>query len=112
MKLVELRQAIRQADPAAVLVTPAVMNRVIQQVCNLPTLVWEIPHRSQFVIDRRVLFRHVEQDDLEVAGLDLARTRRSIAGRANLVAGSLQYLANRVAERWVVLDNEDSTHSG
>jgi hypothetical protein len=66
MKLVELRQAIRQADPAAVLVTPAVMNRVIQQVCNLPTLVWEIPHRSQFVIDRRVLFRHVEQDDLDL----------------------------------------------
>jgi hypothetical protein len=66
MKLAELRQIVRAADPAAVLVSPAVMNRLIQQVCKLPGFLWEVPHRRSIVLDRRILFRHVEQDDLDL----------------------------------------------
>jgi PAS domain-containing protein len=66
MKLAELQQAVRAADPAAILVSPHVLNRLIQEVCKLPTLVWEVPHRRCYVVDRHVLFRHVEQDDLDL----------------------------------------------
>lgn len=66
MKLSELQQALRAADPAAVLVAPRVLDRVIQQVSKLPSFVWQIPHRRCFVVDRHILFRHVEQDDLDL----------------------------------------------
>src|SRR5262249_31453291 len=39
-----LRQALRAADPAAVLVAPRVLERVIRQVGNLSAMVWTVPH--------------------------------------------------------------------
>jgi hypothetical protein len=66
MKLAELQHALRTADPAAVLVSPRVLDRLIQQVWDLPSLLWEVPHRKVFVVDRHVLFRHVEQDELDL----------------------------------------------
>ncbi|HEV3203669.1 MAG TPA: hypothetical protein VGY77_04770, partial [Gemmataceae bacterium] len=66
MKLAELQKALQAADPAAILVTPAVMTRVIQKECKLPTLLLNVPHRKTFVVDRHVLFRHVDQDELDL----------------------------------------------
>lgn len=64
MRLSELQQALRAADPAAMLVAPAVLERLIQQERKLPVFVWSVPHRKVYVVDRHVLFRHVEQDEL------------------------------------------------
>src|SRR3954465_12057608 len=66
MKLAELQQALRAADPAAVLVAPRVLERVIQQACKLPNLTWKVPHRDCYVVARHVLFRYVDQDDLDL----------------------------------------------
>src|SRR5262245_39880238 len=66
MRLAELQQALQAVNPAAVLVSPRVVERVIEQVHNLPTLVWEVPHRRSCVVDRQVLFRHIEQEDLDL----------------------------------------------
>lgn len=66
MRLAELRKTLHAIDPAAVLVPGRVLRRVIQQVCNLPTLLWKVPHAESFVVDRHVLFRHVEQDELDL----------------------------------------------
>lgn len=66
MKLTELKQLLWDADPAAVLVPPRVLERVIQQVWKLPALILRTPHSTGFVVDRHVLFRHVEQEELEL----------------------------------------------
>ncbi len=66
MKLLELQQILRAADPAAVLVSPRVLERVIQEICKLPNLFWAVPHRQSYVVDRQILFRHVEQEELEL----------------------------------------------
>jgi hypothetical protein len=66
MRLPELKAALRQADPAAVLVSQRVLERLIQQERKLPTFLWEVPHRKVHVLDRHVLFRHVEQDELDL----------------------------------------------
>jgi hypothetical protein len=66
MRLVELQQALRAADPAAVLVSGRVLDHIVQQVGNLPNLIWNIPHRKCIVVDRPLLFRHVEQEDLDL----------------------------------------------
>ena len=66
MRLDELRQLLRAADPAAVLVPSRTMNRVIEKVAGLPAFVWEIPHRRCFVLDRHQLFRHAEQHELDL----------------------------------------------
>jgi hypothetical protein len=66
MRLVDLRKTLHAADPAAVLVAGRVLRRVIQQVYNLPTFLWKVPHADSFVVDRHVLFRHVEQEELDL----------------------------------------------
>jgi hypothetical protein len=66
MKLAELQHALRATDPAAVLVSPRVLERVIQEVYKLPTLLWQVPHAKSCVVDRQVLFRHVEQEELDL----------------------------------------------
>ena len=58
-------QSTARHRSAAVLV-PARLRRVIQQVCNLPTLLWKVPHAESFVVDRHILFRHVEQEELDL----------------------------------------------
>jgi hypothetical protein len=74
MRLAELQQALRAADPAAVLVAPRVLDRVIRHAHDLPTLLWTVPHQKSIVVDRQVLFQHVEQDDLLTGPGDLLPT--------------------------------------
>src|SRR5262249_36761065 len=57
----ELRDALRQVDPAAVLVSPRIIVRLIQALGKLPSQFTQPPHRKTFVIDRHLLFRHVDQ---------------------------------------------------
>lgn len=66
MRMAELQHLLHQVDPAAVLVSPQVIEKVIQQVCNLPAVPWEVPHRTSYVVDRQDLFRHIEQEDLNL----------------------------------------------
>ncbi len=66
MKLSDLQHELRQADPAAILVSPRVLDRVIRQEHQLPNVLWRVPHRHCYVVDRHVLFRHVEQDELSL----------------------------------------------
>src|SRR5688572_17545983 len=71
MKLSELQENLRAADPAAVLVTPRVLGRVIQEACHIRGVLWNVPHATSFVVDRQVLFRHVEQEELELESSQL-----------------------------------------
>jgi hypothetical protein len=66
VKLQELKAVLRAVDPAAVLVSPRLLSRVIQEVHHLPTQFLQVPHHRSFVIDRQSLFRHVEQDELDL----------------------------------------------
>jgi hypothetical protein len=99
MKLVELQQILRSADPAAVLVSQRVLERVIQEVCKLPSLLWAVPHRQSIVVDRQVLFRHVEQEELELESdvllpptvILLARPQGEELGTADTSALLLKY---------------------
>lgn len=71
MTLTELQKIITDADPAAVLVSPRVLERVIQEMCDLRGVLWTVPHSQSYVVDRHVLFRFVEQDDLTLASHQL-----------------------------------------
>jgi hypothetical protein len=53
-------------EPAAVLVSARIMERISRQVGNVPVLVWSQPQRESFVIDRHVLFRFVEHEELRL----------------------------------------------
>jgi hypothetical protein len=66
VKLQELKEALRAVNPAAVLLPPRVLSRVIQRVHKLPSQFLSIPHQKTYVLDRQVLFRHVEQDELDL----------------------------------------------
>jgi hypothetical protein len=66
MRLVELQQALRAADPSAVLVAPRVMERIIQRTAKLSNLFIEAPHSHCWVVDRALLYRHVDQDELDL----------------------------------------------
>jgi hypothetical protein len=66
MRLAELQQALRAADPAAVLVSPRVLDRLIQAQNQLSSLFAQVPHRKGYVVDRPTLYRYVEQDELDL----------------------------------------------
>jgi hypothetical protein len=66
MRLAELQQALRETEPAAVLVSPRVLNRLIQGQNQLSSLFAEVPHRKAYVVERSTLYRYVEQDELEL----------------------------------------------
>jgi len=64
MRLAELQQALRAADPAAVLVPRRVLERLIQEQNQLSNLFRQVPHRKSYVIDRPTLYRFVDPDEL------------------------------------------------
>jgi len=64
MKPRELQQALRSVEPAAVLVTPRVLETIVRQTHNIGGLLGAVPQRATFIADRQLLFRHVEQEDL------------------------------------------------
>jgi hypothetical protein len=66
MTLEELKEALLAADPAAVLVSPHLLARVIREVHHLPAQTLGVPHRKSLILDRGTLFRHVEPDDLDL----------------------------------------------
>ena len=61
MTQADLQKVLRAVDPAAVLVSPRIIERVIREDCRLPNLYWNIPHWKSYVCDRQLLFRHAEQ---------------------------------------------------
>jgi hypothetical protein len=66
MTLEELKEALLAADPAAVLVSPHLLARVIREIHRLPPQVLQVPHRKSCILDRGTLFRYVEPDDLDL----------------------------------------------
>jgi hypothetical protein len=66
MTLDDLKEALLKTDPAAVLVSPHLLARVIREVHHLSAQMISVPHRKSLIIDRGTLFRHVEMDDLDL----------------------------------------------
>ena len=66
MSPVELQKALQAVEPAAVLVAPAVLDRMIRQTLKIPRWMWTVPHHRTWNVDRQFLFRFVEQEDLLV----------------------------------------------
>src|SRR2546421_11305388 len=66
VELEELKQAVGRTDPAAVLVSPRVLRRILQEEYKVPYLLVQAPHERCYFFDRQVLFRHVEQDELDL----------------------------------------------
>src|SRR5437763_1848493 len=66
MKVADLSRVLRAADPGAVLVPAPVLERIIQSAFALPAFLWQVPHRKSLVIDRGLLFRHAEQEELDL----------------------------------------------
>ena len=64
MSVGELRQALAVTDPAAVLVSPRILRRIVQAELQVPYLLTQVPHENCYFFDRQVLFGHVEQDEL------------------------------------------------
>ena len=57
-------RALRKAEPAAFLVQPRVLRRVIKQEWDLPALTVQVPHRKSRIISRNTVIRHVDWDEL------------------------------------------------
>jgi hypothetical protein len=62
----DLQRALQAVEPAAVLVAPAVLDKIIRQTLKLPGWMWTVPHRRTWNVERQFLFRFVEQEDLLV----------------------------------------------
>jgi hypothetical protein len=65
--LPELRRAVREADPAAILVLPRILRRVIKQDRRLAGYLYRIPHRKGYVIDREPLLEIVDCEEMGIS---------------------------------------------
>jgi hypothetical protein len=61
-----LEDAVRRADPAAFLLLPRILRRVIKQDRRLSGFGFNVPHRESYVIDREPLLAIVEKSELGV----------------------------------------------
>jgi hypothetical protein len=66
MTLAELQNALRAADPRAVLVHPRILERILIDAFDLRGSARSVPHRMCFVVDRQTLFRYADQSDLDL----------------------------------------------
>ena len=66
MKLEELSRLLREVEPAAVLVEPPLLARIVQRVTNVTWAVWQVPHSHCFALDRNTLLKHADPDELRV----------------------------------------------
>lgn len=66
MTIRELQNALRAADPRAVLVHPRILERILIDAFNLRGSARSVPHRMCYVVDRQTLFRYADQSDLNL----------------------------------------------
>lgn len=66
MKLEELSRTLRAIDPAAVLLSKPVLERVVQNVAGLNWVVWRVPHGHCLLIDRTRLWNNIDPEDLYI----------------------------------------------
>src|SRR5262249_169350 len=85
---------IKAVDPAAFLVPPRILRRVIKQHRHLPGLGLLVPHRKCYAIDRDSLLAIVDRDELDLpAGAELP------AEVTLLVRPDAERLATRTSEQ-------------
>ncbi len=63
----ELEQAVRTTDPAAFLILPRILRRVIKQDRRLTGFGLRVPHRKSYVIGREPLLQVVDKAELGLA---------------------------------------------
>ena len=66
LSLETLRQTLRAIEPAALLVEPRILRRVIRLDRRLAGLGLFVPHRKTYTIERDRLFAFVESSELEL----------------------------------------------
>src|SRR5262249_32124629 len=66
LDLAELRRVLAAADPAALLVQPRILRRIIKQDRRLKGIGLQVPHRKTYVVHREALFQIVDCDELEI----------------------------------------------
>ena len=67
LTLPELREIISSVDPAAILVEPRILRRVIKQDRKLAGLALFVPHRKAYVIQRERLLVIASRSELNVS---------------------------------------------
>jgi hypothetical protein len=67
LSLEELDQRVRATDPAAFLVAPRILRRVIKQDAGVTGLGLRVPHRKTYVIAREKLLTIVDRTELDLA---------------------------------------------
>ena len=66
MKLEDLSRILNEVEPAAVLVDPQLLARIVQSVTGVAWAVWRVPHSHCFTLARSTLYEHIEPDALPV----------------------------------------------
>lgn len=66
LTLNELEDAVQAVEPAAVLLSPRILRRIIRLDCRLAAFGYSVPHDRSYVIVRERLFDYVSRFELEL----------------------------------------------
>src|SRR5262245_59033188 len=66
LHLAQLEEILRACDPAALLVPPRILRRVIEHHRHITGVGLKVPHRKCFTIQTKDLFQLVEREELDL----------------------------------------------
>jgi hypothetical protein len=79
----QMARAVRAADPAALLVLPRILRRVIKQHRDLGGFAYRVPHRKSYVIDRDTLLKIADHWELDIGEHEVLPERVILIARPN-----------------------------
>jgi hypothetical protein len=92
----ELQKLLADVEPAALLVPPRLLRRVIKQDCEIGGVGFQVPHRKTYTIGRDALLTIADHDDLGV------NTQRELPPHVLLLACPETWLGSHTREQALV----------
>ena len=99
----QLELAVRAADPAAFLVLPRILRRVIKQDRMLTGFGIRVPHRKSYVIDREPLLQVVDRSELGLADDALLPERILLIARPSVRKMAAASAGSMLIRSWRLL---------
>ena len=99
----ELAQALRAADPSALLVAPRILRRVIKEHAGVRGIGLRVPHRKSYVIARDELLAIVDRADLDLDGEAELGQRLILLARPTVEMLSETRTCNLMTKYWRLL---------
>lgn len=99
----EMARAVRAVDPAAIVVLPRILRRVIKQHCDLGGFAYKVPHRKSYVVARETLLEIADHWELGIGEHETLPERVILIARPDRRKAASMTAAEALTRCWRLL---------